>query len=432
MAVTFSIKKWLLVFLLMPFICVNAQQPDQVFNNSIRSVKLFRAGDQTSYPVLTLNGNDFLQLTFDDLDADVKNYYYSYQLCNADWTPTLLNTFEYIKGFQNVRLSSYRQSSIAFTRYTNYQATIPDRNCIPSHSGNYLLKVFLNGDTSQLVFTQRFLVVDNKTSISARVQQPFNAQWFNAYQKLNVIVTTDNRTRVLTPQDLKVVILQNYIWPTSLFLERPTIYRGNYFEYSDEASTAMPAGKEWRWIDLRSLRLMSERMVRMDKKSTSTDVIVKPDGERQQQPYIYYGDVNGMYTIENRDNSNPFWQSDYADVYFSYYPPGNRPYEGKSIYLFGELTNYATDESSKMIFNAEKGAYEKVLFLKQGFYNYNYVTVPDNKSGDVNISYESTEGNYWNTENEYAVLVYYRPFGARADELIGYAQVNSLPAKPGF
>ena len=432
MAFTFSIKKWLLFFLLMPFICVNAQQPANVLDNSIRSVKLFRAGDQASYPVLTLNGNDFLQLTFDDLDGDVKNYYYSYELCNADWTPTLLNTFEYIKGFQNVRLSSYRQSSIAFTRYTNYQATIPDRNCIPSHSGNYLLKVFLNGDTSQLVFTQRFLVVDNKTNISARVQQPFNAQWFNSYQKLNVIVTTDNRTRVLTPQDLKVVILQNYIWPTSLFLERPTIYRGNYFEYSDEASTAMPAGKEWRWIDLRSLRLMSERMVRMDKKSTSTDVIVKPDGERQQQPYVYYWDINGMYTIENRDNSNPFWQSDYADVYFSYYPPGNRPYEGKSIYLFGELTGYATDESSKMIFNAEKGAYEKVLFLKQGFYNYSYVTMPDNKSEGDKISYEPTEGNYWNTENEYAVLVYYRPFGARADELIGYAQVNSLPAKPGF
>ncbi|HEY9364303.1 MAG TPA: DUF5103 domain-containing protein [Chitinophagaceae bacterium] len=432
MAFTFSIKKWLLFFLLMPFICVNAQQPANVLDNSIRSVKLFRAGDQASYPVLTLNGNDFLQLTFDDLDGDVKNYYYSYELCNADWTPTLLNTFEYIKGFQNVRLSSYRQSSIAFTRYTNYQATIPDRNCIPSHSGNYLLKVFLNGDTSQLVFTQRFLVVDNKTNISARVQQPFNAQWFNSYQKLNVIVTTDNRTRVLTPQDLKVVILQNYIWPTSLFLERPTIYRGNYFEYSDEASTAMPAGKEWRWIDLRSLRLMSERMVRMDKKSTSTDVIVKPDGERQQQPYVYYWDINGMYTIENRDNSNPFWQSDYADVYFSYYPPGNRPYEGKSIYLFGELTGYATDESSKMIFNAEKGAYEKVLFLKQGFYNYSYVTVPDNKSEGDKISYEPTEGNYWNTENEYAVLVYYRPFGARADELIGYAQVNSLPAKPGY
>lgn len=408
----------------------------QNFNNknraSISSVKLFRTGDQTSYPILTLGGNDNLQLTFDDLDGDVKNYYYTYQLCNADWSPTLLNSFEYIKGFQNVRLSSYRQSSIAFTRYTNYQATIPDRNCIPSHSGNYLLKIFLNGDTSQLIFTQRFLVVDNKTNIAARVLQPFNAQWYNYYQKLQVVVTTDNRIRVLSPQDFKVVILQNYIWPTSLYLERPTIYRGNYFEYSDEASTAMPAGKEWRWIDLRSLRLMSERMVRMDKKSTSTDVIVKPDGERQREPYVYYYDVNGMFTIENRDNNNPFWQSDYANVHFSYFPPGNKPYEGKSIYVFGELTHYTTDESSKMIFNEEKGAYEKTLFLKQGFYNYSYVTVPDNKNSGNKISYETTEGNYWNTENEYAVLVYYRPFGARADELIGYTQVNSVPSRPGF
>ena len=139
---------------------LNAQNTETIYNSSIRSIKLFPGGDQTAYPIMALNGGEQLQLTFDDLDADVKNYYYSYQLCNADWTPTLLNTFEYTRGFQNVRISQYRQSSIAFMRYTNYQAVIPDRNSVPSVSGNYLLKVFLIGDTSQLVFTKRFVVVD--------------------------------------------------------------------------------------------------------------------------------------------------------------------------------------------------------------------------------------------------------------------------------
>jgi hypothetical protein len=125
---------------------------------------------------------------------------------------------------------------------------------------------------------------------------------------------------------------------------------------------------------------------------------------------------------------NPLWQSDYARVHFSYFPPGNRPYEGKNLYIYGELTNYTPDDSSKMIFNADRGAYERTLFLKQGYYNYSYVTLADNANPDQ-VSIENTEGNNWVTENTYMVLVYYRHFGARADELIGYTSIVSLFAR---
>src|SRR6185503_6435154 len=127
----------------------------------------------------------------------------------------------------------------------------------------------------------------------------------------------------------------------------------------------------------------------------------------------------------NRDNGNPYWQADYAWVHFTFVPPANRAYEGKSVYVFGELTNYEQNEDSKMIFNEEKGIYEKALYLKQGYYNYSYVTLTDKKQEGVQPSLENTEGNYWGTENGYMVMVYYRPFGARADELIGFARVNS-------
>jgi hypothetical protein len=140
--------------------------------------------------------------------------------------------------------------------------------------------------------------------------------------------------------------------------------------------------------------------------------------------YVYNRDINGIYTIENRDNANPYWQSDYAWTHFTFIPPGNRAYEGRSVYLFGELTNFEQNDLSRMEFNEEKGIYEKALYLKQGYYNYSYVTRTDNKS-DLQPSLENTEGNYWGTENTYMVLVYFRPFGARADELIGYARINS-------
>jgi hypothetical protein len=82
-----------------------------------------------------------------------------------------------------------------------------------------------------------------------------------------------------------------------------------------------------------------------------------------------------------------------------------------------------------MEFNMEKGAYEKTLLLKQGFYDYSYVTVPVKREGEL-VSFENTEGNYTSTENVYLVLVYYRPFGGRSDELIAFTTLNSLIARP--
>ena len=405
-----------------------AQNGDVTYHQNIHSAKLYKAGDQISFPALILNRNETLELHFDDLDADVKTYYYSFQLCNADWSPSVLRTFEYTKGFQNVRITNYRNSSLSFVRYTHYQAAIPDRNSYPTRSGNYLLKVFLNGDTSQVAFTKRFVVVEMKSSIAAQILQPFNARLYNTAQKLQIGVQTDTKVQLFSPTDLKIVALQNNSWLTSVSMDRPTITRGNYYEYSDEALTSFPAIKEFRWVDLRSFRLKGDRIQTLDAKRNSTDIVVAPDPARSTMTYVYYRDLNGSYTIETIDNPNPFWQGDYATVHFRYFPPGNKAIEGQDVYLFGELSNYAADTSGRMSFNAERGAYEKTMFLKQGYYNYNYATMPINKKGYPDFS--QTEGNYWATENAYVILVYYRPFGARADELIGYTSLNSVFQRP--
>jgi len=421
-------KKLLAFLLLLQTIAAQAQLPDHIYKSNIHAVKLYRSGDVYSYPVLTMAGNDQLELHFDDMDADVKYYYYSFQLCNADWTPANLQTFDYIRGFQSNRISNYRSSSIAQTRYTHYQAFLPERNSAPTRGGNYLLKVFLNDDTTKLVFTKRFLVVNTKATVSAQVMQPFNGNFFQTHQRVQVSVSTvQGQITTFSPQDLKVMVIQNGIWGNSTVIDRPTIFRGNYYEYSDEENTTFPAGKEWRWIDLRSLRLMSDRMEKLVDSDTTNriDVYVKPDGERNKQLYVYYRDMNGIYTLENRDNPNPLWQSDYAWTHFTFVPPGNRAYEGKSVYVFGELTNYEQNDNSRMVFNDTKGVYEKELYLKQGYYNYSYVTLTDKKQVGVQPSLENTEGNYWGTENSYMIMVYFRPFGARADELVGYTRVNS-------
>lgn len=419
----FSLISTIYFLFLLP---LGAQIPDHTYRSSIRSVKLYKSGDIYSYPVIMLNSSDQLELHFDDLDGDVKFYYYSFQLCNADWKPANVQPFDYTRGFLSNRINTYRNASIVSTRYTHYMATFPERNSAPTKGGNYLLKVFLNDDTSKLVFTKRFLVVNTKATVSGIITQPYNNNLFQTHQRVQANVSTAaGQINAFSPQDLKVVMLQNYIWSSANMLDRPTIFRGNYYEYSDEENTTFPAGKEWRWIDLRSLRLRSDRMQQIvdNDSSKRVDVYVTPDAERRQKVYVYYRDQNGIYTIENRDNANPLWQSEYAWVHFTFVPPGNRAFEGRSVYVFGELTNYEQNEESKMEFNPEKGVYEKALYLKQGYYNYSYVTLTDRK--DALATYENTEGNYWGTENVYMILIYFRAFGGRSDELIGYTRLGS-------
>jgi len=94
--------------------------PDKIYANNIKTVKLFKVNNQESLPILSLNSNDQLELHFDDLDGTVKDYYYTYQLCNADWQPADLSPFDYIKGFTQGYLTQYRMSALAGTKYGTF------------------------------------------------------------------------------------------------------------------------------------------------------------------------------------------------------------------------------------------------------------------------------------------------------------------------
>jgi len=407
---------------------IAAQIPDAVYLPNIQTVQLYLNDNQLAYPVLNLNGPDKLNLDFDDLDANVKNYYYTYQLCNADWTPVQISSFDYIRGFAQNPIRDYHYSSIALTRYTHYHAVLPEQGSVITRSGNYLLKVFLDNDTAKLAFTKRILVVDNAVSIAGQFFQPMNPQISQTHQKIQFNVNSRALALVNPFQQLKVVLLQNHRWDNAIYIDKPSFYSGSNFEYNSDDIPVFPGGKQWRWLDLQSFRYQSDRVARADYLPKSTTIYVKPDPDRSAQPYYYYADYNGGYFVQTTESINPYYQTDYATVKFSFVPPGNSPLPDQDIYLFGELTEYQFNDASRMVFNEQKGVYEGSAFLKMGFYNYAYVTKNKNNPG-AKASFEFTEGNHFETENDYLILVYYRSMGGRADELVGMFSLNTLGAQ---
>jgi hypothetical protein len=411
---------------LLSLICAHAfsQIPEKIFNPNIKSVQLFPAGNQLAYPVLRLGGSDQLELHFDDLDPSVKNYSYTFQLCNADWTPAVLSHFDFIKGFSQVRITTYRPSSVALTRYIHYQASVPDKNCVPTRSGNYILKVFINSDTSRLIFTRKLLVIQENATIGAQVQQPYGIN-YKSGQKIQFKVNLNEKLDVLNAQQqIKVVILQNNRWDNAITGIKPTFFARKTLEYNTENDAVFPAGKEWRWLDLRSFRLQSDRVADAQYTNTATNIFVRPDVDRSTQRFNFYRDANGRYYLQPTESINPLWQSDYATVHFTFAPPKNNPYPAQDVYLFGQLNDYNLDDTAKMVYNADQGVYQTSLFLKQGYYDYMYVTI-DRDDPKRKASFQETEGNLWETENEYTILVYYRPLAGRVDELIGITRLNS-------
>jgi len=400
--------------------------PDAVYDTNIRTVRLHPYGDQESMAIYKLNSTDRIELHFDDMDTRVKSYYYTYLLCDYNWQPVNLSPFDFIKGFTQQRISGYRFSSIAYTRYIHYQAVLPEANCMPTRSGNYLVKVFLDGDTSKLVFTKSLLVLDSKASVFAQVVQPFTPDSYNTHQHIKFTVNVEGLNTSNASQQVKVVVLQNGRWDIAQGNVLPTFIRNNSLEYSNENSFVFAGGKEWRWLDLRSFSLLSERVDSASPKRT--DLYVKADGPRSGQRYVYYADLDGKYLVTTYETVNPYWQGDYANIHFKYVPPANTPFADKNLYLIGQLTDYQLNENSKMHFNTEKDIYENTLFLKQGYYSYGYALVDKNdlsKRTDM-------DGNYWETENNYTVLVYYKSFTDQADQLIGIARINTRSDRPGF
>ncbi|MBU3713782.1 MAG: DUF5103 domain-containing protein [Ferruginibacter sp.] len=406
----------------------NAQHVERIYAPYIKTAQLFEYGNQQGLPVYVLNGGNRLELEFDDMEGGVKNYYYSFLLCDYNWKPSSLNVFDYVKGFTQNRINTYRFSSIAFTRYTHYQAFLPEQNAVPTQSGNYLLKVYLDGDTSKTVFTKQMLVVEPKAIVSASVVQPFTPQLFSTHQRVRFSANIKDINSFSAAQQVKVVVLQNNRWDNSVRDIQPTYIRGNLLEYNTEQVAVFPGGKEWRWLDLRSFRLLSDRVDSASTYNNATDIFLKTDIDRSGQRYVYYPDFNGMYQIVTYESINPFWQGDYASVHFNLKVDNHYPSNTKDIFLAGQFTGYQFTDEWKMNFNKESGKYECKTFLKQGYYNYTYIMV-DKNNPELQMP---LEGNYWEAENSYTILVYYKSFTDRNDRLIGCSIINSRTDKPGF
>lgn len=362
-----------------------------------------------------MGSNEQLQLHFDDLSNEFKNYNYSFEHCNANWEPSGLVMNEYIDGFFNAFIQDYEFSFNTLFSYIHYSFKFPNQDIQFKKSGNYLLKVFEDNNEEKLVLTKRFYVVDKKISIAVNLQMATLARYRDYKQEVDFTINHTNYQIQDPYADLNVVIMQNRRWDNAITSLKPLFVRTPELVYNYEDENLFDGNNEYRFFDTKDLRYQSLNIDGIQIQGGKTHVYILPEEPRSFKRYYFQQDLNGRRLIQNdfRDNANV--SADYMYTHFTLKRESKVP--GGDIYVFGELSDWDFKDEFKMEYVEVENEYRLQTMLKQGYYNYNYVFLPKNSTkGDVSI----IEGTHSETNNEYYLFVYHRQNGEIYDRLIGF------------
>lgn len=384
--------------------------PDYIKSITFKS----NTSDLGELPIIKLGDNFYLE--FDALVSDEPDFYYQIQHYDYNWKPSSLVKSEFLLGVDNFRIQDYINSFNTFQIYSHYKLSFPNQQTKRLKvSGNYMISI--HDSYGDIVFSRKFMIYDNIVTPGIAIKRSRDVSNIETTQTVDLEITTSSQ--INNPmQTIKTLIIQNSNLNTSISNLKPQYTIGNKLIYRYTKETAFPAGNEYLFFETKDVRAATSRIQSIALEDIYQSYLYT-DIPRNNLPYTYNPDINGQFKIVAIDRDDFSSEADYVQVHFSLKHPELMPNE--NIYVYGNFNNYAMVEQNKMTYNVQRSVYETSLILKQGFYNYKYVL--QNKDNSINEG--AISGNFWQTENNYKVLVYYRDLGARYDQIIGFSEISS-------
>lgn len=375
--------------------------------NNLNVVPIFQLGDS-------------FEFQFDDLFGNEADYYYQITHCDYNWQPSDIPKSEYLSGFDNQKILETVNSFNSLQIFTHYRLNLPNNYSRILISGNYVLTI-LNTD-KEVVLKRYFVVYEDLISVPLKVRRARTVKNIYSKQNLEFEIKAEDRILFQNPmQNLRVLLLQNGKFCTAIKNIPPQYTVSNNYVYKYDAETQFWAGNEFLNFDTKDIKSPNNYVsfVNADNGIYNTHLFTNED--KTAYPYTNYSDLNGNFSIRKFDAENNTIEADYSWVYFSLSAPLANP--SSSIYIVGMFNNYSLVPEYKMDFNSKKGIYEKAVLIKQGFTNYQYLTV--NAKGLIDQE-NAINGNFYQTENQYTVLVYYKGSADRYEKVIGMGKASSL------
>ncbi|MDR1346449.1 MAG: DUF5103 domain-containing protein [Bacteroidales bacterium] len=387
---------------------------DQEYAGGLSGIKFSVAERPFTRPIITLNSDEQLVLEFDDLEEESRYLKYKLIHCTYNWQPSSLLPIEYLTGFMEDEITDVSSSFANSVFYMHYRLALPNGMIQLTKSGNYLLFVYDDTEDNPIL-TRRLMVKEPvSVSITGAVHQATDVSNMQKQQEVDFVVRTGSYVVNNPAAYLHATILQNGRWDNAI---QGLIYRyGKPGEYSfdyDDGKNCFNGGSEFRTFDIRSLRYNSNRIVSISFQNRVYHAFIVEDIARPFGAYESNSTLRGSCYFKNEDFDGEN-REEYAATHFALH--ADFPIRDGDVYVFGELTNWRISEEAKLTYNESSNYYETKLFLKQGYYNYQYVYV---KSGSSRIDETYIEGSHWQTDNEYTVLIYLQEEGSSYDKLVG-------------
>jgi hypothetical protein len=396
---------------------------NKIYKEDIKTMLIYKSGWELSMPVIELNSDEKITLSFDEINQSRKNYSYTVIHCDNKWQQSEIAPIEYIDGQEFGTIDDYDFSQNTLFDYINYHIDFPTENTKLLLSGNYIIKVFEDDDPSKILLTARFYVVEKKIGISAYIDKRTLPGLQGQNQYLNFQIKY-NESEIINPyESLRYKILKNNETELDFNELKPTSIFQNTMKFENLEKLAFTGGNEYRHLDTKSFKFLSDCLEKIDKKDNVYIVTIKTDFNKSDEEYKLETDLNGKRTVKLENNDESYMMADYCYVNFEL--STDLPLEEGNYYIFGSLSNFSISDEFKMSYNMEKKVFEKQILLKQGYYNYKYAFVPNNKKFDNEENRYRTEGNYFQTENDFHIFTYYKPYNQNYYSLVGYSYTNS-------
>ena len=408
-------KKIVLIFALMA--CVGsllAQTHTRVFNENVRTLRVARE-------VLRLGEDDRLAISFDEMSHEVRMYTYTVTMLNSD-----LISSEYLQGFTTRDITDYEHSINTSREYTHYWFEFPNEDMQLTKSGDYRITIYEDGNPDNKVAEVDFCVVEPMVKIAANVRANTDIEFNGRYQQVDMDINTVD-LNLRDPNEVRVVVTQNNRLDNAVTLTQPTFREPNKLRYINTKALIFEGGNEYHHFDAFSCFYAGVGIDRVYHEMGDYNVLLFPSEVTKGQ-YIHEFDSDGRFVVNAERTSDSDTEAEYMWVHWTL--PMEKPFFDGALYIGGDIFGNEMNLKNRMQYDGEHQCYWLTALVKQGGYDFQYWFVPkeskvESQKSKAKTTTQRVDGSYWQTENEYAIYVYWRPFGARYDRLVGVQIINS-------
>ena len=412
-------KRYLLYVFFILFFLIILQpiygQRNEIFSSKIATLQVIPGDNWLAMPIIELNGGTSIYISFDYLGHDYHRFSYKIEHCDSDWRiSSSLFSADFIEGIADGNIiEDNMQSSGTNTLYTHYQLSIPNDHIKLKISGNYKVTV-VDDNSGEKMFTACFMVVQQEVGLSLKTTTNTDIDTNGTHQQVSMKLSYGQLNVTNPSQQIKTVVMQNARWDNCVMNAKPDFISKDALEWQHSRELIFSGGNEYHKFEATDVNHATMGIESMAWDGVEYNAMLWPDDPRPN--YIYDEDADGAFYIRNSDDMDNETTCEYINVHFRL----NAPLQNGTVYVNGMWTNDVMSDEYKMDYDEMGKFYSKTLKIKQGYYSYQYVLVsPLGKSMAV-----ASDGDFYQTENRYQVLIYYRGNGDRTDKLVGYAEIK--------